>query len=133
MKRVPEDRLLPYLMTVELAVLGVYGAHPDLTDAQVDSAFEELMRRYRAEATNHPFRPGKLDGLRAEVHDAALRNLTTLLEQPGEHPSAEELRLGLGRLRSSVKTWTREAGRQGYLRYIEQYVNAGDGDFLDLD
>ncbi|MCD0167181.1 hypothetical protein [Deinococcus sp. 12RED42] len=133
MKRVPEDRLLPYLMTVELAVLGVYGAHPELTDAQVDSAFEELMRRYRAEATNHLFRPGKLDGLRAEVHDAALRNLTTMLEQPGEHPGAEELRLGLGRLRSSVKTWTREAGRQGYLRYIEQYVNAGDGDFLDLD
>ncbi|MFT2718402.1 hypothetical protein ACMT4L_00215 [Deinococcus sp. A31D244] len=130
---VPDDRLLPYLMTVELAVLGVYGEHPDLTDAMADSAFEELARRYRAEATNFPFKPGKLDGLRAAVHDAALRNLTTLLEQPGEHPSAEELRLGMNRLRSSVKTWTREAGRQGYLKYIEQYVNSGDGDFIDLD
>ncbi|GGN31339.1 hypothetical protein GCM10010842_07190 [Deinococcus daejeonensis] len=118
----PADHLLPYLSAVELAVLGVYAAHPDLTDAMVDSAYEELMRRYRAEATNHPFTPGKLDGLRAEVHDAALRTLTLRLSQPGDHPDAEQLRLAVGRLRSSVRTWTRAGGRQGYLHFLEREI-----------
>nr|WP_255638973.1 hypothetical protein [Deinococcus betulae] len=128
----PEERFLPVLRSLELAVLGVYGEHPDLTDAQVDSAYEELARRYRAEATNFPFKPGKLDGLRAEVHDAALRNLTLMLDHLGEagRPGAEDLRQCLNRLRASVRLWTREAGRQGYLKFLDRELN---GEVLDDD
>ena len=35
-----EDQFLPVLMAIEVAVLGVYGEHPELTDAQVDAAYE---------------------------------------------------------------------------------------------
>ncbi|WP_328774549.1 hypothetical protein [Deinococcus aquaedulcis] len=121
----PQDRFLPVLNTLELAVLGVYGEHPELTDAQVDAAYEELARRYRAEATNFPFKPGALDGLRAEVHDAALRSLTLMLNHLGEdqRPSAEDLRQCVNRLRTSVKRWTRESGRQGYLKFIDRELN----------
>ncbi|WP_412029040.1 hypothetical protein [Deinococcus yunweiensis] len=126
MTRRIEDQFLPVLMAIEVAVLGVYGEHPDLTDAQVDAAYEELARRYRAEATNFPFKPGKLDGPRAEVHDAALRNLTIMLDATDDRPSAEELRQCVNRLRSSVKLWTREGGRQGYLKYIDRTISGPD-------
>ncbi|WP_309569727.1 hypothetical protein, partial [Deinococcus sp.] len=102
------------------------GEHPELTDAQVDAAYEELARRFRAEATNFPFKPGKLDGLRADVHDAALKNLTVLLHNSEERPSAEELRQCVNRLRASIKLWTREGGRQGYVKYLDRSLNAPD-------
>ncbi|PTA68255.1 hypothetical protein C8263_08860 [Deinococcus arcticus] len=115
---------------MELAVLGVYGEHPDLTDAQVDAAYEELARRYRAEATHFPFKPGHLDGLRAEVHDAALRHLTLMLDHldTADRPSAEELRQCVNRLRSSVKRFSREGGRQGYLKFIDRELNSEETD-----
>ena len=111
------DKYENQLLNIELAVWGVYEEYPELTDAQVDAAYEELSRRYRAEATAHEFRAGKLEGLRAEVHDSVLPMTEMLVGRPDnilplEPVSAEEMRLILGRLRSSIKTWSSKGGRQ---------------------
>ncbi|OLV15868.1 hypothetical protein [Deinococcus marmoris] len=122
------DKYENQFMSIELAVYGVYDEHPELTDAQVDAAYEELARRYRAEATAFAFKPGKLDGLRAEVHDAVLPIAEMLVGRPDnilptEPVSAEEMRQILGRLRSSIKTWQKAGGRQSYLKYISQFLS----------
>ncbi|QFP75870.1 hypothetical protein [Deinococcus sp. AJ005] len=122
------DKYENQFMSIELAVYGVYDEHPELTDAQVDAAYEELARRYRAEATAFAFKPGKLDGLRAEVHDAVLPIAEMLVGRPDnilptEPVSAEEMRLILGRLRSSVKTGQKAGGRQSYLKYVSQFLS----------
>ncbi|MFK7604106.1 hypothetical protein ACI3L1_18060 [Deinococcus sp. SM5_A1] len=122
------DKYENQFMSIELAVYGVYDEHPELTDAQVDAAYEELARRYRAEATAFAFKPGKLDGLRAEVHDAVLPIAEMLVGRPDnilptEPVSAEEMRQILGRLRSSIKTWQKAGGRQSYLKYVSQFLS----------
>ena len=115
------------LYQIELVVTHVFDDHPDLTDAQVDSVYEELSRRYRAEATAHEFKAGKLDGIRADLH-AELLPVTELLlgrpanMAPADPISAEDMRLCLNRLRSSIKRWSREGGRQGYLTYLSEYL-----------
>ena len=115
------------LFQIELAVMRVRDDHPELTDAQVDSVYEELSRRYRAEATAHDFKPGKLDGLRLTLHDELLPITELLVGRPAnmapeQTVSAEEMRLMLGRLRASLKRWTREGGRQGYLNYLSNFL-----------
>ncbi|CAM3403399.1 hypothetical protein DESA109040_11260 [Deinococcus saxicola] len=122
------DQYENQLLNIELAVSSVYDEYPELTDAQVDAAYEELARRYRAEATAHEFRPGKLDGPRARVHDAVLPITELLVGRPDnilptEAVSAEEMRQILGRLRSSLKTWQKAGGRQSYLKYISRFLS----------
>ena len=122
------DKYENQLLNIELAVWGVYEEHPELTDAQVDAAYEELSRRYRAEATAHEFKAGKLEGLRAEVHDAVLPMTEMLVGRPDnilplEPVSAEEMRLVINRLRSSLKRWSSKGGRQAYLNYIAQFLS----------
>ncbi|CAM3676414.1 hypothetical protein [Deinococcus frigens] len=122
------DKYENQLLNIELAVSSVYDEHPELTDAQVDAAYEELARRYRAEATAHDFKPGKLDGPRASVHDAVLPITEMLVGRPDnilptEPVSAEEMRQIINRLRSSIKTWQKAGGRQSYLKYLSQFLS----------
>ncbi|MHA0033604.1 hypothetical protein ACXXDK_01055 [Deinococcus sp. PESE-38] len=77
-----EEQYFDQLMQLEFAVLGFFDDHPDLTDAVVDSAYEELAKRYRAEATAHEYKPGKLDGLRLELHDTLLPLAEMLVGRP---------------------------------------------------
>ena len=129
-----EERFGPQLLQLELAVIQAYEDHPELPDAQVDSAYEELARRYRAEATNFEFKPGKLDGLRQTVHDALLPVAEMLRGRPKDLAGApvieaEDVRVCFNRLRSSIKTWSKLGrGRQGYLDYISEAVEGEDFD-----
>lgn len=115
------------LLLIELAVMRVFDEQPDLTDAQVDSVYEELSRRYRAEATAHEFKASDLDGIRAVLHNEVLPITELLVGRPANMASAdtisaEEMRLCLNRLRASIKRWSREGGRQGYLNYLTNYL-----------
>ncbi|MDV6373690.1 hypothetical protein [Deinococcus arenicola] len=122
------DKYEPQLLNLEIAVSGIHDEHPELTDAQVDAVYEELSRRYRAEATAHDFKPGKLSGVRAEMYDALLVITELLVGRPDnilptEPVSAEEMRQILNRLRSSIKTWQKAGGRQSYLKNLSQFLS----------
>lgn len=122
-----EDLYMDQLAQIEFAVTAFFDEHPDLTDAQVDSVYEELMKRYRAEATNFDFKPNKLDGVRSELHEALLPIAELLAGRPNKIMpfdvlSAEELRLCFQRLRRSIKTLKDAGGRQIYLQHIERHI-----------
>ncbi|MDL2343393.1 hypothetical protein QOL99_04415 [Deinococcus sp. MIMF12] len=124
-----EDRFAPQLLKLEQVVMQLYAEHPSLTDAQVDAAYEELARLYRAEATAHAYRPGRLDAPRQLVHDALLPVAEALRGRPAPLPGvpvivAEDLRVCFARLRSSIRVWHRE-GRQAYLNYLARMVPLG--------
>lgn len=127
------------LAYLETAMVKFYREHPDLTDAMADSVYEELAKRYRAEATNHEYKAGKLDGLRAELHAALLpeaealvgrgksqleARLLMVLEDengPVQPVNAEEMRQLMQRLRKSIKT-VGKLGRRGYLSLIDSHT-----------
>ena len=120
------EQFEPQLKAIETVVMDFYKAHPDLTDAVVDGVYEELSRRYRAEATSFDFKPGRLDGLREDLHAALLPVTESLCGRPAAPSglaaiSAEDLRQCLNRLRKSVALWTKEMGRQGYLKFLSRH------------
>lgn len=127
-----EEKYFDQLMQLEFAVLNLFDEHPELTDAAVDTAYEELGKRYRAEATAHEYRAAKLDGLRLEVHNTLLPLTEMLVGRPGNlmpyaPVSAGEMQTILKRLRSSIRIWSKQ-GRQGYLKFLNsQLGNLGDG------
>ena len=132
-----EEKYFDQLMQLEFAVLGFFDDHPELTDAMVDNAYEELARRYRAEATAHEYKPGKLDGLRLELHDTLLPIAEMLVGRPDNvmpyaPVSAEALNEMFRRLRASLRKWSREGGRQGYLTFLDGQLG-GLGDGLELE
>ncbi len=67
------ERYESQLLNIELAVMRVFDENSELTDAQVDGVYEELAKRYRAEATDHEYKAGKMNGLRQTLHDAVLQ------------------------------------------------------------
>lgn len=139
MRPMPEDITQKYeqqLLNLELAVISFYEEHPELTDAQVDSVYEELGKRYRAEATAHEYRPGRLEGLRDTLHQELLPVAELLVGRPTNvlpnvPISAEEMTLIFKRLRTSIKTWQKRGGRQAYLEYVSQFMQGTFGDVLD--
>lgn len=64
-----EDGYLDILQNMEFMTIQVYRQHPDLTDFQVDKAFEGLLRVYQAEKRGKSAPPLKLGPLDQQVYD----------------------------------------------------------------
>lgn len=123
----PED----VLQNIEFAAIQVYRAHPELTDYEVDKAYEALERRYKAEERGRRLPTIRLDGLSKEVHDVVETMCEWRLGRPPEgselppidEPLTPDLLVQcLKYLRKSVSLWTEEGGRQGYLQYIDNFL-----------
>ncbi len=128
-----EDRYLDVLQNIEFAIVSTYRAHPELADSNVDRVLELLIRVYNAEVSQRPaphaqlaeldqiladrirmmceWRLGRGEGLRAETEPV----------KP-EPKTIDEIVACLKRIRLSVKRWTKQGGRQGYLHGIEEYI-----------
>lgn len=127
-----EDENLDILQNIEASILGVYHDHPELTDYQVDSAMEALGRTYINEKRGgQPVQP-KSD-LAKEVYQAMKlmcdwrMGRESVVDEEGQPLSAEPVSIDviltcLKRLRKSVSMWNKEAGTQGYLHYISQFL-----------
>jgi len=126
-----EDRYLDVLQNIEFAIVSVYNENPDLADANVDRALEGLIRQYNAEVNNRSRPKVTL----AEADQPVFERVHEMCEwrlgrSEGPHAemdleplSLEEVVACLKRIRLSVKRWTTQGGRQGYLRFINQYVS----------
>jgi hypothetical protein len=130
-----EEKYEDVLQNVEFSVVSVYHAHPELTDWDVEVAYEALMQFYNAEVRHKPTYLRQLAGNQAEVVNAAQsmcelrlgrKTLSDDREQPVEFSfdpiTASEIVACLKRLRKSVQFWTKAGGRQGYLNYISEFV-----------
>lgn len=127
-----EERFLDVLQNIEFAIVQVYPAHPELYDAQVESALSWVVRAYNAEARGKPA-PAPLARLPGDVAAGVMAMCEWRL---GRNPPAseagglpagpprtrDEIIACLKRVRRSVEFWTRKGGRQGYLEFVKGFV-----------
>jgi hypothetical protein len=123
------------LQNIEFGIIRVYREHPEMTDWDVLSAIEGLIRVYNAEIKGRQIKAPALPPLAQRVYESArtmceLRlGRETLLDQD-DRPvdldmpslSLDEVIACLKRIRKSINLWTREGGRQGYLTYVSQFI-----------
>lgn len=121
------------LQNIEAAIIKVYRQHPDLTDARVDAALEGLVRLYTTAMKGRSAPKLKLSEVEQEICEEVkircdwwLGRRTLRLDGedvPGPQPplTHEETVACLRRIRSSIKLWTTEFGKTGYLRFVSQY------------
>jgi hypothetical protein len=131
-----EERYEDVLQNIEFGIVRVYRDHPEMSNWEALSAVEALIRRYQAEARGRPARPASLEPLAEQVYHSVetmcqwrLGREALLVDeegQPGEigpEPiTPDEIVACLKRVRKSINTWTRRAGRQGYLAFVDQFI-----------
>ena len=117
------------LQNIEFVIVEMYREHPELADSNVDRVLDILTRVYTAEANHHIPPPVKLTGNDLELY-TRLRAMCEWRAGCGEAPTktansrkpeprtVDEIAACLKRVRSSVKLWNKELGRQGYLNWI---------------
>lgn len=123
------------LQSLEMNLSNHYSEQPQLTDYDVSDAFDALVRYYKAKLDNRAFTPN-LKGRSQEVFEM-LQTIGDAFAGSGQFPkdadgplvpenmesyTLEDVLSCFKRLQSSLKLWTKEGGRQGYLNYISQFV-----------
>jgi hypothetical protein len=129
-----EEEYLDVLQNIEFGIISVYRQNLLLVDFDVEAAVGALIARYRAEAENHEVHRPKLSERANLVYEAVEAMCEWRLGRRTfvSEGSAEELSLApvpfdvivacLKRIRKSIQRWSREGGRQGYLKFVEQFV-----------
>jgi hypothetical protein len=131
----PSDKHISIMQSLEMNLANHYSEQPQLTDYDVSDAFDALARHYKANLDNRTFTPN-LKGRSKEVFEL-LQTITDVFVSNGQFPTnadgplvpenmqsytVEDVLACTKRLQSSLKLWTKEGGRQGYLNYISQFV-----------
>ncbi|HEU0298019.1 MAG TPA: hypothetical protein VFR37_01165 [Longimicrobium sp.] len=130
-----EEQYADVLQNIEFAIVETYRGTPELLDYHVDAALEAAIARYSAEQQGRTPRPVTLEGARLQVYEA-VRNACEWrlgreeirigsdlrLDEPPEPKRLDEIVSCLKRIRKSVQRWTKQRGRQGYLKFVSQYV-----------
>lgn len=142
-----EEQFYDVLQNIEASIVALYEAQPNLLDCEVQDALEALSRRYKWEQEARGTPKARLFGRSPQVFDSVARICEWRLGRgtlhgekssetdslaPSPFLSLEEVVLCLQRIRSSVRLWNNEGGRQGYLRYVSQFLSdaermAGNG------
>jgi hypothetical protein len=129
-----EEEFPDILQNIEFGIMSVYRQNLLLLDYDVEAAVSALITRYRAEAENHEVRQLKLGECASAVYEAVEEMCEWRLGRKAFVPqgSTKELRSKpvaldvilacLKRIRKSIQRWNREGGRQGYLKFVEQFV-----------
>ena len=133
MSNVEED-FQDVLQNLEVAIIDYYRSHPDLIDAEVLNAIQYLIRKYGAEEKGTTVSGRPLRGTTKKMAEAVqemceFRLGRSPLEaengKPLEMPEAiavSDLLACLKRIESSIKFWSKERGRQGYLNYVGKFM-----------
>ncbi len=126
-----EDKYLDVLQNIEFAIIGVYRKHGDLTDHDAMDALDALIGHYRAELRGLVPRESHLKGnaetvfrQTQDICEWRLGRSNTLfgVEQPSPRMTLDKIVACLRKIRGSVEFWNGEGGRQGYLRYVSQFM-----------
>jgi hypothetical protein len=126
---------LDVLQNIEFGIVRVYRERPELTDWDALDAIEALIRGYTAESRGRSRPNIRLSDLSQLVFDSVETMCEWRLgrEQPfveGNQPldvkmeprTLDEIIACLKRIRKSIKRWTKESGRQGYLSFVSEFV-----------
>ena len=134
-----EDRYFDVLQNIETAIVAVYDDQPDLLDVEVLDAIDALIRTYAWEKDGRGTPTLRLSDRAQRVFDASRRMCEWRLGRQSLNPGTVErddakpddltvsdVVLCLQRIRSSVRLWNKQGGRQGYLDYVRQFLGQGD-------
>ena len=121
---------LDLLQNLEFAIVKTYREDPSLLDFDAKEAVEALIRYYRAEEDERTPPALSLSARAQAVFDAVKevcewRRGRAPLE--GElaisaPTPVEDLVSSLRKINKSIPKWTEQLGRQGYLKFVSEYV-----------
>lgn len=128
-----EDQYADVLQNIEFAIVTTYKDYPDLTDYAVMRILEALLKTYEDEKAGRPPRTVRLSELEQLLLEQVYKTCEWRLgrgtagdEQDGTTDVApittEVMILCLKRILKSVNRWNKSGGRQGYLKFIIQFV-----------
>ncbi len=127
----PIEEYPDVLQNIEVLVLGIFQSDRSILDLHVLDAYDAAARKYVREAQGGWFKlPPGTDSRTRDVFDQVVQVCEFRLGKDPEHPlpaDGEPLDVDviiacLKRLKKSVKNWTWQGGRHGYLEYIEQFL-----------
>jgi hypothetical protein len=130
-----EDKNLDILQNIESAIVSIYRVTPDLSDYEVDKALSALWDSYHVEGLEKTYAPPAMN----ENTDAVFAIAQTICDWrlgregksetensqpfPDISPTSVDVILAyLKRIRKSVAKWTKRGGRQGYVRFISDFI-----------
>ena len=129
-----EEEYQDVLQNLEFAIVSIYRITPDLIDAEVLNAIDSLIRTYGAAAQGKSIGSRPIRGISKEVTESVAgmcefrlgRSPRVDLEGNSfESPPPISLNVlvdCLKRIQSSIKFWTKQQGRQGYLNYVQRFI-----------
>lgn len=129
-----EEQYQDVLQNIEFAIVNVARANPELIDYDVERAVDHLSRHYSAEVRNRTVTLPQLNEDRQQIFDSiqAMCELrlgrAEMTSEGGEALSmeatitVEEIVACLKRIRKSIKRWSKQGGRQGYLTFVDQFI-----------
>ena len=124
------------LFSLESAIHQVAYPNKDISDGQIELALERLIRHYQREAAGREPRPTRLGAGSRQIFDITmdiaefqLGRTEVIAVQTGETLTLgdeainhAELIACLKRIRKSVRFWSRQGGRRGYVSYIHNFL-----------
>lgn len=134
-----EDQYFDVLQNIETAIVAAYDDRSDLLDAEVLDAIDALIRTYAWEKDGRGAPTLRLSDRAQLVFDSSRRMCEWRLGRQSLNPGTVEQEdakpdeltvsdvvLCLQRIRSSVRLWTKQGGRQGYLDYVRRFLGQRD-------
>jgi hypothetical protein len=117
------------LQNIEFAIVTAFHEDDELLDYDVEEVLDILIGHYRREQIGLPSK-GHTFSPRAAVLHSGVRDICEWRLGKGEGEgegesgvvSIDVMLLCLKRLKKSLERWNSVGGRQGYLRYIEQFI-----------
>ncbi len=141
-----EEKYEDILQNLEAGVMRIYRKHLDMTDYHVMDAFEALRRHYIREARKQEPATFNLTERAQEVFDVVQMMCEVRLgrdqmtTEEGQQIDLGELAVTvneiidcLKRIERSVQRWNKSGGRQGYLKFVSEFIPAGEEDKLFLN
>ena len=122
------------LKNIELRVMMFFSTNPTMTDYVVAQVYETLVAHYNAKLNGRTPSAPRLKGLALELFEEVLPVCEICLDDspPGEVSkkknlpiqtvSNAELVACLKLVQKSVKLWTEQGGRQGYLTFVSRFL-----------
>jgi hypothetical protein len=130
-----EEKYEDVLQNIEFGIQRVYQEHSEMTDWDALKAIEALIRVYQAKARKRDAPQFQLALLPQETFDSVQLmcewrlGRAEMVNDQGARVDAEmkpktvdEIVLCLKRVRRSIEFWNRKGGRQGYLKFVSQFV-----------
>ncbi len=130
-----EEEYEDVLQNIEFAIVSVYREHSELLDYEVEKALNALIVAYQAEQQHRASGPVEFTPLVQQVYVRVRSTCEWRLgrgelfaaeagaEMPQPSPlSLTEVVACLKRIRKSVQKWTQREGRQGYLRFVNEFI-----------